>query len=250
MKKLTLIDFQNRLENIHPQEKLQAIEWDGGDKLAKVKCLTCGNEYIKKGENFLDKRKVNICKVCFSTHSNQLKETCDLPDGYVYMEPYKGMHNKVLVKHNQCGFIWYITPANLKIGKGCPKCNKKISKGEQKIINWLEEKHIPYQRQVPLDINGHHLSIDFYLPIFDIYIEYNGVQHYEPVNYFGGEDKFIQQQNNDQLKRLYLKNKLIEIPYIYFENIEEILISSTTISKESTRQALAAEVEKLLFKKG
>jgi hypothetical protein len=34
------------------------------------------------------------------------------------------------MKHNFCGFIWEVKPSNLENGKGCPKCNRKISKGE------------------------------------------------------------------------------------------------------------------------
>lgn len=52
------------------------------------------------------------------------------------------MAHKILTQCQKCGFIWRITPSNLKQGKGCPKCNKKVSKGEQKIINWLNKNQI------------------------------------------------------------------------------------------------------------
>lgn len=247
MKKLTLKDFQDRLKIAHPKEQLTALEWNGGRAPARVKCETCGEEIIKNGEYFLDKRKTSICKKCFPTQVNTLKENFILPNGYSYVENYKGMHNKILIRHN-CGFIWKITPSNLKQGKGCPKCNKKISKGEQKIINWLENNNIVYETQKRITIEGHNLSIDFYLPEYDLYIEYNGEQHYKKVNYFGGEEKFQKQLLNDKLKRQMLKSSLLEIPYTYFENLEEVLESSTTIPKGSTQQALVVEVENLLKK--
>jgi hypothetical protein len=84
------------------------------------------------------------------------------------------MQHKIKVRHLECGFIWKITPSNLKLGKGCPKCNKKISKGEQKIINWLDKNSIEYLSQYPLKIDKHTLFVDFYLPKLDLYIEYNG----------------------------------------------------------------------------
>lgn len=245
MKRLTTEDFQMRLEAAHPLEKLQAIEWGGDREPSIVKCLTCGTEYIKNGGNFLDKRKVSICKVCYPTHINRLKDTYELPQSYTYIEKYRGMQNKVLIRHD-CGFIWSITPANIKLGKGCPKCNRKTSKGEQKIISWLNNNNIEYQTQYKIEIEGHHLSIDFYLPEFNLYIEYNGEQHYKPVAYFGGIPKFKSQCELDSLKRKHFQDTLLEIPYTQFENIEEILKSSTTISKESTLQAMAMEVEKLL----
>ena len=247
MKKLTIQDFQKRLNKIYPQEELKAIFWDSGTKNAKVKCLTCGTEYIKKGNYFLDKRKISICKTCFPTQLNQLKETFILPKNYFYVGKYEGMHNKTLIRHS-CGFIWAVTPNNIKLGKGCPKCNKKISKGEQKIICWLKKHCIEYITQYKVALENHNLFIDFYLPKYNLYIEYNGEQHYKPVAHFGGKNKFKAQVKNDNLKRKYLKNNLLEIPYTYFENIEEILKSSTTISKESTLQAMAVEAEKLLKK--
>ena len=247
MKKLTLEDFQKRLKLIHPKEELIALEWNGGRVLCKVKCYTCGQEIIKNGEYFLDKRKVSICKNCFPTQNNILKENFLLPKGYNYVEKYCGMHNKILIQHS-CGFIWKITPSNLKLGKGCPKCNKKVSKGEQKIIEWLNDNNIEYETQKKITIDNHHLTIDFYLPKYNLYIEYNGEQHYKKVNFFGGEEKFKKQLFNDNLKRKVLKSSLLEIPYTYFENLEKVLESSTTIPDGSTRQALVVEVENLLRK--
>ena len=74
MKKLTVKEFQEKLNNIYPNEKLEALDW-GGDKVnTHVKCLICGTVYMKKGGYFLDKRKKSICKICFPTQPNQLKE--------------------------------------------------------------------------------------------------------------------------------------------------------------------------------
>ena len=59
-------------------------------------------------------------------------------------------------------------------------------------------------------------------------IEYNGQQHYSAIEYFGGEDKFKQQQLRDSIKRNYClshKIPLIEIPYteLYNLNIQQQL---------------------------
>ena len=235
MKKLTIEEFQNRLNKVHPKEKLQAISYDGGRVMCKVKCLTCGQIYEKMGEYYLDKRKVSICKNCFPTHQNTLKTDFVPPEDYELVGQYTGMHNKVLTKHITCGFIWEITPNNLKLGKGCPKCNKKISKGEQRIKKFLDVNNIKYIHQYPLKTeNNCHLTVDFYLPDYDLYIEYDGEQHFYPISHFGGEEKFIKQQENDNIKNQILKDKLLRIAYTDFENIEEILLGSTTIPKGST----------------
>ena len=56
--------------------------------------------------------------------------------------------------------------------------------------------------------------------------EFQGKQHYQPIDYFGGEEGLIDTQERDQMKVDYVtKNNipLIVIPYWDFDNIEEIL---------------------------
>lgn len=234
MKKKTLEEFQQIINEAHPKEKLLALNYANRLEDAQVKCLTCGEIYTKKACNFMDARKVSICKNCFPTQANTKKADFQPPEGYQLVGNYTGMHNKVLTKCLTCGFIWEIQPSNLKQGKGCPKCNKQISKGEKKISAWLKNNNILYIAQLPIKIKEHTFFIDFYLPDYDLYIEYQGEQHFHPIKFFGGEEKFEYQQKNDNLKRDFLKNKLLEISYLDFDNVEEILKSSTTSSKERT----------------
>ena len=62
-------------------------------------------------------------------------------------------------------------------------------------------------------------------------IEYDGIQHFQPINFWGNEYSYTQLrfetlQRYDKRKNDYCKNngiKLIRIPYTEFENIEDIL---------------------------
>ena len=75
------------------------------------------------------------------------------------------------------------------------------------------------------------LSYDFSIPDEKygyILIEYNGIQHYEAVDYFGGEEQFKKQKEHDKRKRDYAKKhgyKLITVKYTYdtYESVEEYL---------------------------
>ena len=65
-----------------------------------------------------------------------------------------------------------------------------------------------------------HGSIDVFV------IEYDGKQHFKPVDIFGGQDGFEETQLHDQIKTQYCKDnniELIRIPYWEKDNIEEIL---------------------------
>lgn len=102
---------------------------------------------------------------------------------------------------------------------GCPKCSK--SHGESIIEQYLIKNNIKYIGQysieIPKEINSSGKGyIDFYLPDYNCFIEYNGKQHYKPVKQFGGEIIFEHQQLRDNYIREYCyKNNihLIEIPY-------------------------------------
>ena len=68
--------------------------------------------------------------------------------------------------------------------------------------------------------------MDFFIPTFNTIIEYNGQQHYDAIDYFGGQERLERQKERDNAVRMYCKDhkiKLIEIPYTEFDNIENIL---------------------------
>ena len=120
--------------------------------------------------------------------------------------------------------VFHQIPASHLFGQGCPTC--RASKGEKSLRKYLEEKGIEYVAQKKFDdcyyINK--LPFDFYLPKENICIEYQGEQHYFPVNIYGGDEGFKERQRNDKIKRDFCdKNniKLIEIKYT--ENIEDVL---------------------------
>lgn len=95
-------------------------------------------------------------------------------------------------------------------GSGCPNCKK--SKGEKKI-------RLFYESQKTFDdCKGvrNKLPFDFYLNELNILIEYDGRQHFQPVEHRGGENEFLRNKECDKIKNEFaLKNeiKLIRIPY-------------------------------------
>lgn len=111
---------------------------------------------------------------------------------------------------------------------GCPSCKRSF--GEERIARFLDENHIEYTEQYRIKnesllcINMY-MMIDFFLPKYNIAIEYNGIQHYEENPLFDTRN-LEQQQRRDDAVRSYCKNhgiKLIEIPYTEYDNIEKLL---------------------------
>jgi len=104
------------------------------------------------------------------------------------------------------------------MGQGCPIC--KESKGEKKIRIFLVENNIlfDYQKKFPNLIYKKSLIFDFYLPKYNLCIEYDGEQHFKPIDYWGGLDGFKLRQIKDNIKTKYCKNNSINLLRISFED--------------------------------
>lgn len=139
---------------------------------------------------------------------------------------YINAHTSILHKCLLDDFKWYAKPNNILSGTGCPKCNQ--SKGERKIASWLYQNNISYKCQYIFNDckDEKPLPFDFYLPYYNIAIEYDGEQHFRPVDFFGGKEKFKKQLNHDRTKDEFCKNNgitLLRIPYFNYNFIEEEL---------------------------
>lgn len=111
---------------------------------------------------------------------------------------------------------------HIYLRQGCPKCS--MSKGEQQIVNILEENNIIYTQQKRFDKckNINTLPFDFYLNDLNILIEYDGIQHFKPVEFFGGEISFNLTQQNDNIKNNYCKENNVVLHRIrYDDNINQ-----------------------------
>lgn len=120
---------------------------------------------------------------------------------------------------------------------GTISCGCINSKGERDIANYLREKKIPFKIQYtfPGLVGQYLLKFDF--AVFDnndnliALIEYQGEQHYGPVDFFGGTSKFKKQQEYDKRKRSFCKDNninLIEVPY-WIESISTFLNKSLSL---------------------
>lgn len=151
-------------------------------------------------------------------------------------EIHRGLYNYDEVDYTKCFELVKIrcekhgifeqTPSSHLGGTGCPVCNN--SKGEQKIYDILTEHNINIEPQKRFDDCRHvmPLAFDFYLPDHNTLIEFDGVQHFESVEFWGGEVALAQNKLRDSIKNTYCEEndiKLIRIPYYDYDNIETIL---------------------------
>ena len=78
------------------------------------------------------------------------------------------------------------------------------------------------------------LRFDFYLNRYNVIIEYDGIQHFEAVDFAGRGKSWANEQyklikQKDKIKNSYCLCRgirLIRIPYYNYNNIEQILTSN------------------------
>ena len=105
-----------------------------------------------------------------------------------------------------------VTPNNhLSKKSGCPTCNE--SKLERELASILDEQNIVYERQKRFKWLGMQ-SLDFYLPDYNIGIECQGSQHFEPKDFFGGKKGFEKQLKRDAKKLKKCLSNNIEMIYV------------------------------------
>jgi very-short-patch-repair endonuclease len=119
-------------------------------------------------------------------------------------------------------------------GSSCPNCRE--SKGERQISLYLNSNNIEHIRQYKFNNckNKYPLPFDFYLVKYNICIEFDGIQHFKSMDFFGGDDGYEYLKINDNIKdKFCLENniKLIRIPYYDIKNIEKILKNELKIDE-------------------
>lgn len=247
------IEKINKFVNENSTSKLISKEYDNCKENLKFKC-ECGNVFETPFDNFKNgnKRKCNECsiedgRICkdgklrpigniiMKTNNQFLKELKEKrQDEFVPLEEYKGARVPIKVKHNKCGNVWYVTPDKLLNRQdNCPYCTHigRNSKGSQKVEEYLQENNIEYVKEKSFEgLKGvkmqNNLRFDFYLPLLNICIEYDGEQHHKEIELFGGKEAYEVQQRNDSIKNAYCEKhniRLIRIPYYDLKNIENLL---------------------------
>lgn len=173
------------------------------------------------------------CKECMikkiknkqvKSHSQYVEDVRDVNPDILVLDEYINAVTPISHKCLICGYEWYAVPNKILCGRGCPRCHE--SNGERYIRVWLTNHNIQYESEKIFhdcrDIKP--LSFDFYLPDYNVCIEYQGGQHYFPVEIFGGEEQFEIQIKHDKIKSDYCKQNDIRLLCIkYDEDIDKAL---------------------------
>ena len=231
-------DFITKVFTISPN--IQTLsKYDGTSSKLRCKCLICNNEWETMASNLLGGKgcpkcgNVSRAKKLAKSHDKFIFELNKVNNYISVLGNYENSTTKIKCKCLIDGFEWYALPSNLLKGTGCPKCDS--SKGELKIENYLNSVGINFIKEYRFSDckNKRTLPFDFYLPDLNLVIEYDGKQHFSPVNFGGCSDEvaiesFNQTIKNDEIKNQYCNENgidILRIPYTEEDNINEIIKS-------------------------
>ena len=233
LNKWSIYNINKYIENNNITSVLLSKEYKGARVPMDFKC-ECGKTYQTYWSEF-SARKRYYCHDCALKYgTKRLKQDFIAEEfkkrGLIIVEGEKYKNNRTLLRcctnDGQIMLKSYDNLARDYFNYSSEK--KRISKGEQKISDILNELDIVFIRQYGFTDckKKKKLLFDFYLPDYNVCIEYNGEQHYKSIEYFGGEEKLKMQKENDKIKENYCINNninLIIIPYTDFKNIKNIL---------------------------
>ena len=235
-KRKTTEEYKEELSNINPNIEVLE-EYVNATTTILHKCKIDGHEWYAEPCNILSGCGCPECKsrklsqLFSKTHEEYVKEVkqCD-PDIEVIGQ-YVNAKTPILHRCKIDGCEWIVDPSHVLLGQGCPQCQE--SSGERVIRQWLESHKIKYifQNRFPNCRDVKELPFDFYLPDCNTCIEFDGPQHFEPIDFAGKGKEWAQQQfektqYHDKIKNKYCEDnniRLLRIPY--FKNIEEELNS-------------------------
>lgn len=199
-----ILPFSNYLGN---RQKINVLCKDKGHISIKsihhllsnnVNCSICSKKYKQNKEEWIE--------MCNNVHNNKYN---------YFLADYVNVNSKVNIICPIHGEFRQLAFSH-KNGSGCRKCNKSI--GENIISEILHKHKIRNEEQKTFSNLKYksNLYFDFYLPEYNLCIEFDGLQHSKAYYFFGGEDGLNERIKRDEMKNKYcIENsiRLLRISY-------------------------------------
>lgn len=241
---------KNRINNIgekYGRLTIVDILWNEKPTKAVCKC-DCGNDYIGTKSDIVTGH-TKSCG-CLQSENVSMSNTKDWT-GHIAESGVKLLNRDHMNDKGQwvwececplCGNLFYELPAKVNNGH-TTSCGCRIqSFGESYIKTALENMNVEFQPQYTFNDckNVYILRFDFGIlhngKLLGL-IEYDGKQHFEPIEFFGGENGFNKTQERDKIKNTYCQTHnipLLRLPYTLSLNeiknkLYEYYLSLTTV---------------------
>lgn len=228
-------NFKKKMKEINKDIEILGEYFSRNNKI-KCKCLKCNTEWLAQPTHLVNKHgcpecakeSISIKNTFLTTEIVSNRILLSTGGEIIPIGEYNNKTTRIKCICSKCKYEWNPVANNIFfIGSRCPNCSN-ISKLEIKTKEILDNFKINYIQQKRFEDcrNILPLPFDFYLPKYNICIECQGLQHYESVEHFGGDNALKERKKLDNIKENYcISNniKLIKIKYNEIKQIENII---------------------------
>ena len=245
--KKTQKQFEDEVYKLYGDEYIVTGTYESNKKNISVYHRRCNREIMVNPYHLLHGHGCRKC-ACAHLRDERRKTTeefqKELDEMYDFefevVTEYDTAKTDITIRHKRCGELITKKPNRILSKKfTCPNCRKYKSKGEIKIEKILKNNDIRFEPQYKYEglfgLGGGLLSYDFYLPDYNLLIEYQGEYH-DGTARNQTKEEFEIQQEHDRRKRNYAKEhniELMEVWYSDFDNIGKILESRLLIQQSA-----------------
>lgn len=220
MKKMSHNDYIAKLNYINPN--IQVVEtYINSSTPILHRCRIDNNEWYVKPSHVLSGHGCPMCsKNKRKTQQEYVDEVSELNSNIDVIGEYINDATAIIHKCKIDGTEWFAKPTHILRGTGCPMCN--CSHGENIILKYLQKKNINFFHQKRFDEckDTKALPFDFYIPNLNVCIEYDGIQHFQPIDFAGNGQDWAIKQFNLIKKHDAIKNNFCNIHNIYLLRIK------------------------------
>lgn len=229
-KKISIEEINKRFYNKFNKEDYEIFcnpEYKNQKDKVKVLHKKCNNYFYPTIKSIIGTIRNCGCPYCYKKSLNTLEgynekfhNNEELKD-YDILEIWtKDGHTYGKVKHNcdKCNnSIFNIRLSDMisKHRQRCPICKiyEHESKAAKDITNYLIKNHINFIKEKHFDSckDIEELPFDFYLTEYNLLIEYDGIQHYKEIEYFGGKKYLDTIQKHDNIKNNWCSKNNIDL---------------------------------------
>lgn len=183
------------------------------------KCKICGLEFSTSPKTVL-KSKIG-CPCCSGKKFTEVKYKSLLPNNIELIGEYLDSAKATLHRCLDCQNEWNTKPNYIiHQGCGCPNC--AASKGEKMIQSFLDELSILYIKEKTIQIHQSKYRFDFFVESLRLFIEFDGIQHFESREFFGGKEYLKKVQESDRIKNEWCEVNDYKIIRISYNNLNEL----------------------------
>lgn len=211
--KPTSEEWIERAKQVHPQYDYSRVVYKDNKTPVEIICkehgsfFPCPNNFLKspigcpkcndiRKHNDYTKTTEQFIKDAIKVHGTK----------YDYsLVKYHDKTEKVCIICPEHGEFWQSPSVHLR-GCGCQKCvNKNQTILWERLCKEFKDEEILYEIGSNIVPWLDSLRFDMYFPKYNIAVEYDGEQHFMPIEIYGGEENLINTQKRD-----YIKNKICE----------------------------------------